>query len=138
MSTGGFPARFPHSDICGSMCICHSPQLFAAYHVFLRLLVPRHPPCALIRFTSIDIALSIGCVFVLFVVFTTFSLVCSRMSLSFCSNELAISCSLVIAKIFFLLFCIKFSMCIMRLALASRDGLKWTRTTDLTLIRRAL
>ena len=38
---------FPHSDICGSMCICHSPQLFAAYHVFLRLLVPRHPPCAL-------------------------------------------------------------------------------------------
>ena len=45
--TGVFPAGFPHSDICGSMCICHSPQLFAAYHVFLRLLVPRHPPCAL-------------------------------------------------------------------------------------------
>ena len=48
--TGVFPAGFPHSDICGSMCICHSPQLFAAYHVFLRLLVPRHPPCALIAF----------------------------------------------------------------------------------------
>ena len=47
---GVFPAGFPHSDICGSMCICHSPQLFAAYHVFLRLLVPRHPPCALIAF----------------------------------------------------------------------------------------
>ena len=47
-STGVFPAGFPHSDICGSMCICHSPQLFAAYHVFHRLLVPRHPPCALI------------------------------------------------------------------------------------------
>ena len=45
--TGVCPAGFPHSDICGSMCICHSPQLFAAYHVFLRLLVPRHPPCAL-------------------------------------------------------------------------------------------
>ena len=43
--------RFPHSDICGSMCICHSPQLFAAYHVFLRLLVPRHPPCALSSLT---------------------------------------------------------------------------------------
>ena len=40
-------AGFPHSDICGSMDICSSPQLFAAYHVFLRLLVPRHPPCAL-------------------------------------------------------------------------------------------
>ena len=38
---------FPHSDICGSTIICISPQLFAAYHVFLRLLVPRHPPCAL-------------------------------------------------------------------------------------------
>ena len=39
---------FPHSDICGSVDICSSPQLFAAYHVFHRLLVPRHPPCALI------------------------------------------------------------------------------------------
>ena len=43
--------RFPHSEICGSMNICFSPQLFAAYHVFLRLLVPRHPPCALISLT---------------------------------------------------------------------------------------
>ena len=42
---------FPHSDICGSLDICSSPQLFAAYHVFLRLLVPRHPPCALISLT---------------------------------------------------------------------------------------
>ena len=41
---------FPHSDIYGSLCICHSPQLFAAYHVFHRLSVPRHPPCALISF----------------------------------------------------------------------------------------
>ena len=49
--TGVLPAGFPHSDICGSMDICSSPQLFAAYHVFLRLLVPRHPPCALLRFT---------------------------------------------------------------------------------------
>ena len=45
---GVLPAGFPHSDICGSRLICSSPQLFAAYHVFLRLLVPRHPPCALI------------------------------------------------------------------------------------------
>ena len=51
--TGVFPAGFPHSDICGSMDICSSPQLFAAYHVFLRLLVPRHPPCALIRLTFV-------------------------------------------------------------------------------------
>ena len=43
---------FPHSDICGSRIICISPQLFAAYHVFLRLLVPRHPPCALSSITN--------------------------------------------------------------------------------------
>ena len=40
-------ARFPHSDIPGSLLMCSSPRLFAAYHVFHRLLVPRHPPCAL-------------------------------------------------------------------------------------------
>ena len=40
-------SRFPHSDIRGSRDICSSPRLFAAYHVFLRLLVPRHPPYAL-------------------------------------------------------------------------------------------
>ena len=50
---------FPHSDICGSKIICISPQLFAAYHVFLRLLVPRHPPCALIRLTFCSCALAI-------------------------------------------------------------------------------
>ena len=47
MMTGVLPAGFPHSDIRGSMDICSSPRLFAAYHVFLRLSVPRHPPCAL-------------------------------------------------------------------------------------------
>ena len=45
-------AGFPHSDICGSRDICSSPQLFAAYHVFHRLLVPRHPPCALYSLTK--------------------------------------------------------------------------------------
>ena len=51
---------FPHSDICGSMCICHSPQLFAAYHVFHRLSVPRHPPCALFSLTNNLKAVLIG------------------------------------------------------------------------------
>ena len=49
--TEGCSAGFPHSDISGSMDICSSPKLFAAYHVFHRLLVPRHPPCALLRLT---------------------------------------------------------------------------------------
>jgi hypothetical protein len=35
--------------------VCSSPRLIAAYHVLLRLLEPRHPPCALIRFKTIQI-----------------------------------------------------------------------------------
>ena len=72
-----FSARFPHSDISGSLDICSSPKLFAAYHVFHRLLVPRHPPYALssitnlLRFTGMNLrytcialhALVIGCFF---------------------------------------------------------------------------
>ena len=46
-----FSCGFPHSDIHGSLDICSSPWLFAAYHVFRRLLVPRHPPCALSSLT---------------------------------------------------------------------------------------
>ncbi len=45
-------SRFPHSEISGSKDICSSPKLFAAYHVFHRLLVPRHPPYALISITN--------------------------------------------------------------------------------------
>ena len=46
----GCPAGLPHSEICGSRDICSSPQLFAAYHVLLRLREPRHPPYALFYF----------------------------------------------------------------------------------------
>ena len=45
------PSEFPHSEISGSMLICSSPKLIAAYHVFHRLPVPRHSPCALVRLT---------------------------------------------------------------------------------------
>ena len=41
-----------HSDISGSKPACGSPKLFAAYHVLLRLLVPRHPSCALSSLTT--------------------------------------------------------------------------------------
>ena len=43
-------AGLPHSEICGSPRMCQSPQLIAAYHVFLRLWEPRHPPYALSNF----------------------------------------------------------------------------------------
>ena len=40
-----------HSEICGSILACNSPQLIAAYHVLHRLLMPRHSPCALYSLT---------------------------------------------------------------------------------------
>ena len=49
--TGSSPAGLPHSEISGSKLICSSPKLIAAYHVFRRLLMPRHSPCALISLT---------------------------------------------------------------------------------------
>ena len=45
-------AGFPQSEIHGSKDMCSSPRLIAACHVFHRLLVPRHPPYALIRMTN--------------------------------------------------------------------------------------
>ena len=47
-------AGFPHSDIHGSKPACGSPWLFAANHVLHRLLVPRHPPYALISLILTD------------------------------------------------------------------------------------
>ena len=42
---------FPHSEIPGSKPISGSPRLIAASHVLHRLLLPRHPPCALSSLT---------------------------------------------------------------------------------------
>ena len=52
--TGYCPAGLPHSEIPGSMDICSSPRLFAACHVLLRLLMPRHSPCALSSLTIVE------------------------------------------------------------------------------------
>ena len=81
---GVFPCGFPHSDIRGSLDICSSPRLFAAYHVFLRLSVPRHPPCAL------------------------FCLTCSKIASQFnyCSNRFAITTKVALQLCFPCLNCI--------------------------------
>ena len=47
-------AGLPHSDITGSIPVCSSPVLFAAYHVLHRLQKPRHPPFALVTFSLYD------------------------------------------------------------------------------------
>ena len=45
-----YPIRggLPHSDTPGSKLARSSPRIFAACHVLHRLLVPRHPPDALL------------------------------------------------------------------------------------------
>ena len=54
--SGGSPGitlvGLPHSDIRGSKPAGGSPRLIAAVHVLHRLLVPRHPPCALVLLIS--------------------------------------------------------------------------------------
>lgn len=47
--TPGFPIR-TSPDHCA---FDHSPELFAAYHVLLRLSTPRHPPCTLSSLTTL-------------------------------------------------------------------------------------
>ena len=44
---------FPHSEISGSMLTYSSPEHIGVSPVLLRLLVPRHPPCALSNLTVI-------------------------------------------------------------------------------------
>ena len=48
-------SEFPHSEICGSTDVCSCPQLIAACRVLLRLLVPRHPPYALLHLTKSEL-----------------------------------------------------------------------------------
>ena len=53
-------AEFPHSEIPGSKDVCSSPRLIAAYHVFHRLPVPRHSPCALCSLTVVYLSINIS------------------------------------------------------------------------------
>ena len=74
-------AGLPHSVICGSTLMCSSPQLFAACHDLLRLLMPRHPPCALFSLTYSGSRLRImqtpsGFEIIVFTLFSSLSLCC--------------------------------------------------------------
>ena len=55
--TGLQPAGLSHSEISGSMVICTSPKLIAAYHVLHRLQEPRHPPYALSYLLTVPVML---------------------------------------------------------------------------------
>ena len=124
------PCGFPHSEIRGSMFICNSPRLIAAYHVFLRLPVPRHSPCALFSLTVIFLAR--------FFHLPTKELLNCRFLLKSLSND---ECFMVEHPSFCLYAVfVQFSRydALESPSLSESGGLKWTRTTDLALIRRAL
>ena len=134
-----------HSDICGSFRACRSPQLFAAYHVLLRLPMPRHSPCALFSLTFASRNLfrwSELC----FLLLESFLLDCSiflpRFFCAFNYYYLKFSSLhlLLLYSVFKVLFREYFSLESFLLSPTSvgSGGHKWTRTIDLTLIRRAL
>ena len=54
--TAHYHSGFPHSEIPGSKLAYSSPRRFVVRHVLHRLLVPRHPPCALSSLTNLVIA----------------------------------------------------------------------------------
>ena len=81
------PDGLPHSEIHGSMGICPSPWLIAAYHVLHRLREPRHPPCAL-SYLSYRIRLSSHVRYILSACTLLFSLLfCHIMSKIVCEKH---------------------------------------------------
>ena len=172
---GSTLAGFPHSEICGSKRICHSPQLIAACHVLRRLLMPRHSPCALhsltfslvffSRITWVKVCEIV--VYPLCTFRTVFgkTLISSSVTLlrivqfSRHNREFIVRC----ANFVFAFFCTAIDSamlpsfwalvemrrvelltpclqgrCSPNWATPPCGGLKWARTTDLTLIRRVL
>ena len=148
-------AGFPHSEIPGSMPMCGSPRLIAACHVLLRLLMPRHSPCALISLTSL------GQAFSRLLLWSTKSgsqescRLQSYLANCFYPFVSTICSTLLLALPFWNhLHIVQFSRCALQPSLRSdlsiqpqlsteirsylAGGPKWTRTTDLTIISRVL
>ena len=87
--------EFPHSEIHGLMDICSYPWLIAAYHVLLRLLVPRHSPYALSSLTY-D---------------TTLKVISANFSFLECFRLIVYYCMISHALVYLHLLSIYFSMC---------------------------
>ena len=122
------PGGLPHSDIRGSRDMCSSPRLFAACRVLHRLSVSRHSPCALL---SLTFAFGPGSHFARIRIVRIFS----SIALNLCDFSHRLLAFLIHIKMFRV---IQFSRCKREFQEKFRGGTKWTRTTDLALIRRAL
>ena len=133
------PGEFPHSEISGSMLICSSPKLIAAYHVFHRLPVPRHSPCALVRLTFQTFFWNIW--------YPLDSLLPTKIIVTL-PFEIVIFLKKELTIIFVsqLLFSFQGTSLVMfpqspvpcNSDSSSHGGPKWTRTIDLTIISRVL
>ena len=157
--TGDEPAGLPHSEISGSMLICSSPKLIAACHVFHRLLMPRHSPCTLYSLTFCLVTFWFSNKKFLELCRLLRGINCSLFYPSFTEKfpqikmfYLSVACLILLISWSRI---VQFSRCnfqflcrnqistlnipwMLKSNLLMGGGLKWTRTTDLALIRRAL
>ena len=79
----------PHSETCGSLPICGSPQLIAAYHVLHRLWEPRHPPYTLNCFHFLsNLALELSMLIEFWLIVLPFPICQRTLSRSRQTNEL--------------------------------------------------
>ena len=138
--TDSSSAGFPHSDIHGSRPAFGSPWLFVDRYVLLRLPVPRHPPCALLSLTSPPLSSRSAAflsrsnhariTFGFFLFSQNYSCYPISFAFTFVSSSLSSFQGSRVGSP--PLYCIGVS------SVTTNGGLKWTRTIDLTLIRRAL
>ena len=127
-----------HSEIFGSMCTYHSPKLIAVNHVLLRLPMPRHSPCALCCFTICFMFMSsLELLIQILVVFYPIILI-----LSFFTRSILICITFALFSFQVSYFSVPKNRFQQQISLLLKSSLsgghKWTRTIDLTLIRRAL
>ena len=132
-----------HSDICGSILACNSPQLFAAYRVLHRLPMPRHPPCALISLTVSILRIELRVASQLFLILeSNGSELCLSHYEKFYFVVFLPRCFTCVRYYTFFLIALLLLYSVFKMLLTvylnCLGGHKWTRTTDLTLIRRAL
>ena len=149
----------PHSEISGSMLICSSPKLIAACHVFHRLLMPRHSPCTLYSLTFCLVTFWFSNKKFLELCRLLRGINCSLFYPSLLEKfpqikmfYLSVACLILLISWSRI---VQFSRCnfqflcrnqistlniswMLKSNLLMGGGLKWTRTTDLALIRRAL
>ena len=147
----GFPIR-KSADITD---ICSSPQLIAACHVLRRLPMPRHSPYALVRLNSLSNFFSLFSLFLELLelsfrklLISMFIFPLSRQNCNSITHLITERPSNLLKNLLnylfvcFLLFGFQWPFLIWLnhypKLIVEFGGLKWTRTTDLALIRRAL